>query len=94
MGKKFNWNGEIYTMSNRIQTSVREHLINKVCFYPEMSVLDVGCGSGNLTLILAKQVPKGNVIGIDSSKSMIQQAEKTLMEQDVQNPEYHLYNRR
>ena len=76
MEKQFNWNGEIYASSNDLQTSVGEHLINKVCFYPEMSILDAGCGSGNLTFLLAKKVPKGNVIGIDSSESMIRTAKK------------------
>lgn len=42
MEKQFNWNGEIYASSNDLQTFVGEHLINKVCFYPEMSILDVG----------------------------------------------------
>lgn len=90
MGRRFNWNGETYSSSNGIQTSVGERLIHTIAFFPDMSVLDAGCGSGNLSFLLAEKVPKGNVIGIDSSESMIQQAEKALVEQDVRNLEFHL----
>jgi SAM-dependent methyltransferase len=41
---------------------------------PDMSILDVGCGPGNLTVDLARRVAPGPVIGIDTSGTIIEQA--------------------
>jgi trans-aconitate methyltransferase len=39
-------------------------------------ILDIGCGNGLLSAKLAEKVPNGKVTGIDSSSSMLEQAEK------------------
>ena len=41
---------------------------------PGMSVLDVGCGPGTITLGLAQHVAPGGVIGIDIQSSLIERA--------------------
>jgi trans-aconitate 2-methyltransferase len=41
------------------------------------SVLDIGCGDGRLTAEIAQRVPRGRVIGIDSSQDMIAAARRT-----------------
>ncbi|MFQ5777011.1 MAG: class I SAM-dependent methyltransferase [Terriglobia bacterium] len=45
-------------------------------FAPEDKILDLGCGTGWLSAILADKVPRGQVIGIDLSDEMIRQARK------------------
>jgi len=42
--------------------------------HPGVSVLDVGCGPGNLTVDLARRVAPGRVLGIDNSPSIVAQA--------------------
>lgn len=44
-------------------------------------VLDAGCGSGRVTQLLTELVPKGRVIGVDSSAQMIGFARERLGEQ-------------
>ncbi|WP_340820574.1 methyltransferase domain-containing protein [Methanolobus sp. WCC4] len=39
-------------------------------------ILDLGCGNGLLTAKLAERVPDGRVVGVDSSASMLKQAEE------------------
>lgn len=39
-------------------------------------ILDVGCGDGKLTHLLANKAPEGNVIGLDSSNAKILHAEQ------------------
>lgn len=42
------------------------------------TVLDAGCGSGRVTRLLLERLPRGRVIGIDASPSMIEVAEEAL----------------
>ena len=41
-------------------------------------VLDAGCGSGRVTKLLGDLVPRGHVIGVDASPSMIERAREVL----------------
>jgi trans-aconitate 2-methyltransferase len=41
-------------------------------------VLDAGCGSGRVTRLLVERVPRGHVIGVDASPSMIERAREAL----------------
>jgi len=42
------------------------------------SVLDAGCGSGRVTRLVAERVPRGRVLGVDASPSMIELARTRL----------------
>lgn len=54
---------------------------------PGVSVLDVGCGPGNLTVDLARRVAPGRVVGIDNAVSIVQRA-RTDAPPDVDNVEF------
>lgn len=42
------------------------------------TVLDVGCGTGRLTAELLERLPRGRVIAVDASESMLEEARKQL----------------
>lgn len=42
------------------------------------TVLDAGCGSGRVTELLADRLPRGRVIALDGSPSMVDQAQRRL----------------
>ena len=48
-------------------------------------VMDAGCGSGLLTKLLAKKIPKGKVYAVDMDSNMIRQAKRNL--KDLENVE-------
>ena len=41
---------------------------------PADRVLDLGCGSGDLTRTIAGLVPEGHVVGLDAQPSMVDEA--------------------
>ena len=75
---RFRWNGLLYKRISSLQEEVGVRLIQKLKFRPAEHVLDVGCGTGNLSLEIARQCWKGRVLGVDASESMIDEASKRL----------------
>jgi len=45
-------------------------------------LLDIGCGDGKITAELARRLPDGRVVGVDSSKEMIHLAQKSYPSKD------------
>jgi ubiquinone/menaquinone biosynthesis C-methylase UbiE len=52
---------------------------------PDMKILDIGCGPGNITCDLASLVPQGSVIGMDRVESVVTQAQSLAHERGVGN---------
>ena len=52
---------------------------------PGMSILDIGCGPGSITVDLAKHVPQGQVIGIENVPDPLDQARAFAAEQGTTN---------
>lgn len=59
-----------------------------ISLQPGMDVLDVGCGTGAVTRILAERVSPGRVVGIDLSEERLSIARDLAEEQGVSNVEY------
>ena len=59
-----------------------------VPLHPGMDVLDVGCGTGAVTRILAERVAPGRVVGLDLSEERLSVAREIAKEQGVSNVEY------
>jgi trans-aconitate 2-methyltransferase len=49
-------------------------LLNLVVIGEELKVIDLGCGTGELTEMLAERLPDSDVLGIDSSPEMLEHA--------------------
>ena len=47
------------------------------------TVLDAGCGSGRITEALIERLPRGHVIAVDASQSMVDAAHERLPDADV-----------
>ncbi|MEN8113026.1 MAG: methyltransferase domain-containing protein [Actinomycetota bacterium] len=54
---------------------------------PGMTMLDVGCGPGNLTVDLARRTAPGRVIGIDNAETIVETA-REMTPDDVDNVEF------
>lgn len=70
------WDADKYVQGNYFQTSVNEFFSNEYELDLQGIVLDVGCGDGQYLHQLATHFKKAKIVGIDTSESMIQYAEK------------------
>ena len=71
------WNAEDYARNSGAQQSWARELIAKLALAGQETVLDLGCGDGKVTAEIAELVPRGSVLGVDSSPAMIDLARRT-----------------
>ncbi|MBA3816772.1 MAG: methyltransferase domain-containing protein [Parachlamydiaceae bacterium] len=79
------WNGVDYAQNSSVQLSHAARLLNSLSLKGDEGILDIGCGDGKITALLAKKVTHGFVLGIDPSDSMLSKAEITRQENDLFN---------
>jgi len=72
----YHWNAEDYRTSSSNQKKWALELLSKLDLKGNERVLDIGCGDGEITAAIAQRVPRGSVVGIDSSKEMIDLANR------------------
>jgi trans-aconitate 2-methyltransferase len=70
------FDGEKYKAASKHQKEWGGRLIDDLALKGDERIIDLGCGDGLLTKKIEELVPKGSVLGIDSSASMIETARK------------------
>ena len=70
------WNPEQYLQFEKERTQPAIDLANRIPQKAVDRVLDVGCGPGNSTKVLAERLPGARVLGIDRSLEMIEVAKE------------------
>lgn len=68
------WDAEKYDSVKAPQIDAGKELIAMAGIRETDSVLDIGCGTGKLTIELARLASRGNVVGIDPSEEMLEKA--------------------
>jgi trans-aconitate 2-methyltransferase len=71
------WNAAEYLRFNDERTRPCRELAARVAIAAPASVIDLGCGPGNSTAVLAQRWPMAELTGIDSSPEMIEAARKS-----------------
>jgi trans-aconitate methyltransferase len=72
----FEWDASDYRRQSSLQWLMAEELLTRLSFRGDERVLDIGCGDGKITAVIAEGVPQGSVLGIDPSQRMITHASK------------------
>ncbi|HBA84541.1 MAG TPA: SAM-dependent methyltransferase [Verrucomicrobia bacterium] len=72
--KSYKWNPADYAKNSSAQFQWAKELIAKLELRGDESLLDIGCGDGKVTAAIAACLPRGAVIGVDSSPEMIELA--------------------
>jgi trans-aconitate 2-methyltransferase len=68
------WNPEIYNKFKNIRYQPFYDLIDFIKPIESMKAIDLGCGTGEQTAILADKFPNANFLGVDSSDEMLEQS--------------------
>ncbi len=66
------WNADLYQNSHDFVSAYGRELLDYVPDDPRMKILDLGCGTGDLTAELSRKSP--HIMGVDSSPDMIEKA--------------------
>jgi trans-aconitate 2-methyltransferase len=72
------WDASTYDRVAAPQTRWGGVVLDRLALAGDETVLDAGCGSGRITEQLAERLPRGRVIALDGSPSMIAEARRRL----------------
>jgi trans-aconitate 2-methyltransferase len=72
------WDAEVYDRISDPQLEWAQEVLERLALRGDETVLDAGCGSGRVTALLLDRLPRGRVIAVDASASMIAKARDTL----------------
>ena len=72
------WNAAEYHRLSAPQFQWGQRVLAELPLRGDECVLDAGCGTGKLTHLLLKNLPRGWVVGLDVSRNMVLHAQQTL----------------
>jgi trans-aconitate 2-methyltransferase len=72
------WDPELYNRFRRYRAEPVAHILSRLELSDDEKIIDLGCGSGENTLELARRSSRGTALGVDGSPAMIKAARKIL----------------
>jgi trans-aconitate 2-methyltransferase len=72
------WDAARYERLAAPLTAMGAEVLDRLVLRGDETVLDAGCGTGNVTRVLHERLPHGRVIAVDAAPSMVEQARKLL----------------
>ena len=69
------WNPNRYEEFKEARSAPFDDLVALIEPHPGLKVIDLGCGTGELTRRLADMLPDSTVLGIDNSPEMLERAQ-------------------
>jgi trans-aconitate 2-methyltransferase len=72
------WDAATYHRVSGPQVEWATALLDRLDLRGDETVLDAGCGSGRVTLMLLERLPRGHVVCVDQSPSMVEHAREAL----------------
>ena len=76
------WNAELYLKFGRERTQPSIDLVSRIESDNPKKIIDIGCGPGNSTQILAARWPDSGITGVDNSPAMIEKAKNDFPAQE------------
>jgi trans-aconitate methyltransferase len=79
---------EFYDSRSTVQYELGLRTIDLLHIQNGEKILDIGCGTGRLTLEIARGNPEGTIIGLDNNQSMIAKAIENLKKSKLRNIQF------
>jgi len=76
------WKPDLYLTFKKERTQPAIDLAVRIDLKDPKRIVDIGCGPGNSTAVLKNRWPEAEIVGVDNSKAMIEQAKKSDREID------------
>ena len=76
------WNPELYLKFRNERTQPSIDLVSRIDIESPQSIIDIGCGPGNSTQVLAGRWSGSRIAGLDNSPSMIEKAKNDYPSQE------------
>ena len=77
------WDASAYERMSSPQEAMGREVLGRLDLRGDETVLDAGCGTGRVTALLLERLPRGRVIAVDGSPSMVEQARQRLPDDRV-----------
>ena len=81
------WDGNSYDRVSATMEALGLAVLERLELSGQETVLDAGCGSGRVTEALIERLPRGHVIALDESASMIDAARRRLQQYTADAPD-------
>src|ERR1700683_3964110 len=72
------WDPELYNRFRRYRAEPVAHILSRLQLAEDEKIIDLGCGSGENTLELARRSSSATALGVDGSFAMVEAARKLL----------------
>jgi trans-aconitate 2-methyltransferase len=72
------WDAATYDRVSTPQVEWARRVLERLELRGDETVLDAGCGSGRVTLLLLERLPRGHVVAVDAAPSMVEHAREAL----------------
>jgi trans-aconitate 2-methyltransferase len=72
------WDAATYHRVSGPQVEMAGAVLDRLDLRGDETVLDAGCGSGRVTLMLLERLPRGRVVAVDQAASMVEHAREAL----------------
>ena len=90
----YKWDAGDYQASSSNQKRWAVELLARHSFRGDERALDIGCGDGGTTALIAERTPRGSVLGMDSSPDMVELARRNYPPERVPNVTFVLKDAR
>ena len=88
--KSYTWDAKDYASNSQNQFQWAQERLSKLKLGGSEAVLDIGCGDGKITAQIAKSLPNGKAVGIDSSPQMVNLAASSFPKEQYPNLSFQL----
>ena len=72
------WDAGSYDRVGDPQLEWAQDVLARIELAGDERVLDAGCGTGRVTRLLLDRLPRGRLVGVDASPSMIEKAKQAI----------------